>query len=230
MVHVGELGNLEPIRELVYRHLRDRILSGSYVYGERLIESEIAAALGVSRTPVREAMRMLELEGLVRYLNRRGVMVTNIAGDDMDEIYALREVLEGLSARLCAELRTEEQGKQLMDLHAQMEHALMTGNADAFTNSHTQFNMCLYHTSGNQRLTDILSRFNEYIAKSQLISLTRHGRGNEIIEEHRAIVEAIVKRDADRAESLTRQHVANARRAFFDSRQVANGVTEAAKA
>jgi len=226
---MGELGNLEPIRELVYRHLRDRILLGSYLYGERLIESEIATALGVSRTPVREAMRMLELEGLVRYLNRRGVMVTNIAADDMDEIYALREVLEGLSARLCAQLRTEEEAARLVELQSEMEQAYTKGDAAEFTALHLEFNMCLYHTSGNRRLTDILSRFNEYISKSQLISLSRQGRGNEINQEHKEMVNAIVEQNADLAEQLTRQHVANGRKAFFESRQLEESVTKVAK-
>lgn len=212
---MGELGNLEPIRELVYRYLRDRILSGAFTYGTRLIETDISQSLGVSRTPVREAMRMLELEGLVRYLNRRGVMVTNLADDDMDEIYALREVLEGLAAKLSAQLRTDEEAAALESLRLEMEQAYFDGDLDRVTEIHTQFNAWIYRTSGNRRLNEILSRFNEYIAKSQQVSMTRHGRATEIMQEHREVVGAIVSRDGDRAEVAARQHVANARAAFF---------------
>lgn len=228
-IHMGELGNLEPIRELVYRHLRERILSGSYEYGTRLIETEISQSLGVSRTPVREAMRMLELEGLVRYLNRRGVMVTNLAEEDMDEIYALREVLEGLAARLSAENRTEEEAKEFDGLRTAMEDAFYAGDLERVTIIHTQFNAWLYHTSGNRRLNDILSRFNEYIAKSQMISMSRQGRAAEIIKEHQEIVEAVMRQEAQRAETAARRHVANARKAYFDHQHLVGSTAEQPK-
>lgn len=208
----------EPIRELVYRHLRDRILAGHFEYGVRLIESELSQELGVSRTPVREALRKLELEGLVHYLSRRGVMVTNLALADMEDIYDLREVLEGLAARRAAERRTDAEATEIEALCQQMEQVHHTNDLDQVTAVHTRFNELLYRLSGNKRLCETLNRYNEYVAKSQYVSMTREGRAEEIMAEHRSIVGAIVARDPVTAEFAARQHIANARTAYFSRR------------
>lgn len=222
MVNVGGgwnemsvLGQMEPIRELVYRHLRERIVGGRFDYGTRLKETDVARDLGVSRTPVREAFRKLELEGLVRALNRKGVVVTNLEAADLNEIYALREVLEGLAARLGAVNRTDAQIREFARLADLMERAFHTNDLKGFSTIHREFNDVLYSMSRKPRLREILSRYNDYIENSQLISMRLFGRGPQILVEHRHIVAAIAEQNPDLAEKVTRLHVSNAARAFF---------------
>ena len=212
-------GDYQTIREVVFRYLRDSILSGQYEYGERLIESELAQKFGVSRTPIREAFRKLELEGLVKSLSRRGVIVTSLSHRDLDEIYSIRSVLEGLAARLAAERRTTEQVEELDTLLRDMDEAMRLGHYEEFAKIHNQFNQTLYSISGNKQLEQILSRFQDYNAKSQIISMSRPGRPKAIQEEHRRIVQCIADQMPEEAERAARDHVEKARKAFFESGQ-----------
>ncbi len=220
---MGELGEMEPIRELVYRNLRERIVAGHFDFGTRLKETDIANELGISRTPVREAFRKLELEGLVQSLSRRGVVVDYPKEDDLSEIYAVREVLEGLAARLGAVRRSETEMTSFDRYAGLMEDALRRDDMKAFAEFHKEFNVLLYQMSGKVRLIDILSRFNEYIEKSQMIAMRQFGRGEQILVEHRRIVSAIAAQDPDEAETATRFHVRMAGQAFFAARTKAVG-------
>ncbi len=211
----SKLGNLEPIRDLVYRHLREQILTGALNRGMRLKELAISEELGVSRTPIREAIRKLESEGLVQYASRRGVTVTTLDAGEMKEIYELREVLEGLTSRLAAERGTDEEIRQLQDLALDMERAYQTREIGLVPSLHTKFNELLYSMSRNKKLFETLARYNEYIEKSQFISMQREGRAGRIMSEHSAIVDAIRRRSPEQAEAAARQHVANASKAYF---------------
>ena len=211
----SKLGNLEPIRDLVYRHLREQILTGALNHGMRLKEVAISEELGVSRTPIREAIRKLESEGLVQYASRRGVTVTALDAGEMKEIYELREVLEGLTSRLAAERGTDEEIRQLQDLALKMERAYQTRKIGQVPSLHTKFNELLYSMSRNKKLFETLARYNEYIEKSQFISMQREGRAQRIMSEHSAIVDAIRRRSPQQAEEAARQHVSNASKAYF---------------
>ncbi|HLN13935.1 MAG TPA: GntR family transcriptional regulator [bacterium] len=216
-------GDYKTIRELLFKHLRQLIISGSYAAGAKLVEQDLAEQFNVSRTPVREAIRKLEIEGLVRYQSRRGVIVTGFSESDIDEIYATREVLEGLAARLAAEHATEQDLSALRQLLDQMSEAFAAGEYKRAAQIHTRFDDLLYQTGRNQRLLGILTQFSQYIEHGKLVSLTRQGRADEIRAEHAAMVEAIATRDPDAAERAARLHVANARRAFFGRDRVPAG-------
>lgn len=221
-VHLAEIqrGDDTTLRELMFRQLRRKILGGSYARGEKLIEEEIADQYKVSRTPVREAFRKLELEGLVQYLPRRGVVVTGLSPKDMDEIYATREVLEGLAARLAAEHATDTEIEELRQLLVEMNEASTSGDFPRSAKIHTRFNEVLYRLSRNSRLQAILAQFSEYTEQSKLRSLQRRERAAEIRAEHELMFQAILRRDAAGAELAARLHVANARRAFFGNERV----------
>lgn len=218
-------GDYETIRELLFKHLRQLIISGRFAAGEKLIEQDLAEQFKVSRTPVREAIRKLEIEGLVRYQARRGVIVTGFSQDDIDEIYATREVLEGLAARLAAEHANEQDVASLRQLLAQMSEAFASGDHKRAAQIHTRFDDLLYQIGRNRRLVGILTQFSQYVEHGKLVSLTRQGRAEEIRAEHAAMVEAIAARDPDAAERAARMHVANARRAFFGRERVASNRT-----
>ena len=215
-------GDYKTIRELLFKHLRQLIISGRFPAGEKLVEQDLAEQFKVSRTPVREAIRKLEIEGLVRYQSRRGVIVTGFSPDDIDEIYATREVLEGLAARLAAEHATDEDLGALRQLLEQMSEAFAAGEHKRAAQIHTRFDDVLYRIGRNQRLVGILTQFSQYIEHGKLVSLTRQGRADEIRAEHAAMVEAIGGRDPDAAERAARLHVANARRAFFGRERMAS--------
>ena len=208
-------GELKPIRDVVFQYLRERILGGYYKYGDRLIEAALAAELKVSRTPIREALRKLELEGLVAYRSRRGAVVVVPSVEDMEEIYAVRGMLEGLAARLCAQVFGEAERASLRELLEQMNQAYLARDWPRASALHTAFNDFIYKGARNRRLYDIVSRLHEYTERSQMLSIQREGRVQEIVQEHVAIVEAICSGQPDLAEAAARHHVENGRQAFI---------------
>lgn len=220
--HIDSLrrGDYKIIRELLFNHLRHQIITGHLETGQKLIEEDLAEQFKVSRTPVREAIRKLEIEGLVRYQSRRGVIVTGFSREDIDEIYATREVLEGLAARLAAQHATDEELSELGRFLEQINRASRVRDFERAAQIHTQFDDLLYRMGRNRRLVGILTQYAEYIEHGKLISLTRQGRADEIRAEHAAMFEAIARRDPDAAERAARLHVANARRAFFGQARV----------
>lgn len=213
-------GDYKTIRELLFEHLRDLIISGKFASGQKLVEEELADQFKVSRTPVREALRKLEIEGLVRYQPRRGVIVTGFSREDFDEIYAARAVLEGLAARLAAERAADTDIADLGRCLEQMNRASAARDFQRAARIHTRFDDLLYRIGGNRRLYGILSQFREYIEHCQLVSMGRPGRPDEIRAEHEAMYSAIAARDPERAERTARLHVTNARRAFFGEERV----------
>jgi DNA-binding GntR family transcriptional regulator len=223
--HIDSLrrGDYKIIRELLFNHLRHLIITGGLETGQKLIEEDLAEQFKVSRTPVREAIRKLEIEGLVRYQSRRGVVVTGFSPEDIDEIYATREVLEGLAARLAAKHGTDEEIRELGGLLGQINEASAARNFERAAHIHTQFDELLYRMGRNRRLVGILTQYAEYIEHGKMVSLTRSGRAEEIRAEHRAMFDAIAERDPDAAEQAARLHVANARRAFFGQARMTGG-------
>ncbi|MDQ7857710.1 MAG: GntR family transcriptional regulator [Armatimonadota bacterium] len=208
-------GAYRTIREVLFERIRSLILSGQYRSGTKLREEELARQFGVSRTPVREALRKLESEGLVRYLPQRGVLVNGLSDREMLEIYTIRASLEGLAARLAATERTEEEVRELRELQRQMNDAYARANWNRAARIHTRFNMALYAASRSPRLVGILAQFNDYIEHSKTRSLALPGRAQEIGREHQAMVDAIARKDPDEAERAAIRHVHNARQAFF---------------
>lgn len=216
-------GDYKTIRELLFKHLRHLILSGRFETGQKLVEEELAEQFGVSRTPVREALHKLEIEGLVRYQPRRGVIVTGFSAEDVDEIYAAREVLEGLAARLAAERGTDAEIAELGRRLVQMNRASAAGDFQRSARIHTRFDDLLYRMARNRRLLGMLNQFSEYIERCKLVSMERPGRAHEIRAEHEAMCHAIAARDPDAAERAARLHVTNARHAFFGQDRVPLG-------
>jgi DNA-binding GntR family transcriptional regulator len=212
-------GDDTTLRELMFQQLRREIISGAFQRGERLVEEELAEQYKVSRTPVREALRKLELEGLVQYLPRRGVVVTGLSSEDMDEVYATREVLQGLAARLAAEHATDDEIARLRGLIAEMNEAWAQGDLTAAAATHTRFNELLCEAGRNKRLRRILAQFSEYTEHAQLRSMEDPGRAAEIRTEHEMMLRAIASRDPVASELTARLHVAHARRAFFERLQ-----------
>ena len=205
--------DVRTMREVLFQRLRGLILSGYYRSGHRLREEELARLFGASRTPVREALRKLESEGLVQHLPHRGVVVNQISIDDLAQIYPVRAVLVGLAARLAALHITEEELQTLQVFHQQLHNFIAKRAYKRATRTHTRFNMTLYSASRNPRLINILVQFNDYIEHTVDRALAMPGRADEIGREHAAILRAIAERNGDAADAAARVHVENAYRA-----------------
>lgn len=211
------INDLRPIREIVFMELKKAIFDGRIKEGEHLVENTIAEKMNVSRTPVREALRQLEAEGLVVNIPRRGAIVKGITLQDAEEIYDLREVLEGLTTRLACKNRTEEDINRLNDILNLMAEAIKEEDYCKYLNLHKGYNDIILNSSSNKRLQSMMKNIYEHLASLRSVSLYNKDRRVLAIEEHRQIVNAIEKRDEVRAEKLAREHVKKAKKSFFDN-------------
>ena len=195
------------LRGRVYESIRDDILSGRYEQNTELKEAAIGAELGVSRTPVREALRQLELEGLVHIIPNRGAFVNTITAKDVQDIYVIRSMLEGLCARWATEHITEEQLEDLEETLCLSEYHTGKGNYEKLYELDSLFHEQLYGASNSRILNHVLSDFHDYVKRVRRATIASQGRSVKSTEEHRAIFEAVRSRDADQAEALAREHV-----------------------
>jgi DNA-binding GntR family transcriptional regulator len=192
-----------------YETLRERILTGGLAPGEPLVETTLATMLGVSRTPVREALRRLEQDTLVERVHR-GLQVRTQSIGEILEIYEVRIALEGTAARAAAERRTEIDQIQL----EQMLHALES-RQDApppeVAALNARLHRLIWKAGHNQTLVDVLERLNMHLVRYPTTTYASPGRPEAAHREHTQIVEAIIARDAERAEEVAMSHMTNAR-------------------
>lgn len=204
------LDNYKPLRELVFESLREAIISGQLRAGERLMEIQLAEEMGVSRTPVREAIRKLELEGLVAMIPRKGAYVAGLSFKDIVDVFEIRGALEGLAAELAAERITDEELEELERYLVKIAEAIEKGDLEKVVANDTDFHSLLYQASRNQRLSQIINNLREQIQRFRTTSLSYPGRMKTALEEHRKIVEAISARDGELASKLAHEHIENA--------------------
>lgn len=213
------LDSYQPLREVVCETLREAIRNGILEPGERLMEIQIAEELGVSRTPVREAIRKLELEGYVIMLPRRGTYVANLSIKDINEVYEIRASIDALAAGLAAERITPDELEQMERMLVATAEAFERGNMELVVECDTKFHDVLYCASRNDRLVGIINNLREQLTRFRSISMAHAGRMKKTMEEHGLIVEAIAQRDAELAQTLARQHMENAEQALLSDLQ-----------
>lgn len=204
------LKNEYSLTEKVYQNLRTDILTGVLKDKDELKETTLAKEYGVSRTPVREAIRQLALEGLVDTIPNRGAFVHSIHEKDVTDVYAMRSVLEGLAARWAVENITKEQVEALEEVLYMSEYYRKKGNWEQVYICDNKFHDLLYEASGSYLLEHTLRTFHEYVQKVRKYVLTDEERSRISFEEHGAILEAIKNGEADEASKLATQHMANA--------------------
>lgn len=205
-----KLDNYKPLREIVFETMRQAIISGHLKPGERLMEVQMAEELGVSRTPVREAIRKLELEGFVVMVPRKGAYVAALSLKDIADVFEIRGALEGLAAGLAAERATEEELEELERMLVLIAECIEKHDVSTIIDIDTRFHDLLYAASRNDRLKHILSNLREQIQRFRAQSLARPGRLKRALTEHKAIVEALQQRDPDLAQRLAQEHIENA--------------------
>lgn len=201
------MNNQYSLRGRVFNKLREDILAGNYEEKEELKEAAISKELGVSRTPVREALRQLELEGLVSIVPNKGAYVNGITAKDIYDIYVIRSYLEGLCAKWACEHITKEQLEELEEIvylssfHIQKEHW------DQIFELDNRFHLLLYESCGSKVLEHILADYHHYVERVRKNTLSSQERANKASEEHSAILESLKQKDGERAERLANEHI-----------------------
>lgn len=198
------------LRGKVFTQLQNEILNGKYQPGDSLIETRLSEELGVSRTPIREAIRQLELEGLVQSIPNKGAIVKGISSQDIQDIYTIRMMIEGLAARWAAEKITHDELEELKEALDMEEFYTMKNDTEHLLKFDSKFHDIIFKASKSKPLMHTLSTFHHYVQRARNASLSSPGRATEVLLEHKAILQAIVEGDAERAEKLTTQHVRNA--------------------
>lgn len=211
------LDSYKPLREVVREALRDAIIHGVLAPGERLMEFQLAEQLGVSRTPVREAIRRLELEGFVVMVPRRGTYVADLSMKDINNVFEVRMALDVLAAGLAAERITDEELEKMERMLVEISEYIKTNNMDKIVEIDSNFHDVLYQASRNDRLAGIIANLREQLTRFRTISMSYPGRLINTLEEHRCLVEAIAQRDMELAQAAAREHLENAEQVLLQA-------------
>jgi DNA-binding GntR family transcriptional regulator len=201
--------------DFVYGRLRDAISDGRIAGGERVREEEVARNLGVSRTPVREALQRLQQRGLLMLAAGRGLVVAQLSQQQVVELYAMREILEGSAARFAAQHATAAEIAILYELQEELKSA--EGDAMRHVSLNRRFHQAIYEAAHNRYLLQTLDSLNDSFAllRSTTFRLPHRQRNSD--EERRRIIAAIEQRDPDSAERAAREHIVQAQRTRFES-------------
>lgn len=211
------LDSYQPLREVVCETLRDAIRKGILKPGERLMEIQLAEELGVSRTPVREAIRKLELEGYVIMMPRRGTYVANLSIRDVNEVFEIRTSLDSLASGLAAERITDEELESLQRLLVLISEYIENNNMEKIVETDMQFHDLLYQASRNTRLVGIIYNLREQLTRFRATSMSFPGRLKATLEEHRRIVEAIAQGEVKEAQQAAEYHMEKSEQTLLKS-------------
>ena len=217
----NEVTDKYSLRGRVFHKIREDILNGRYKVKEELREVAIGEEMGVSRTPVREAFRQLELEGLIQIVPNKGAYVTGITAKDVKDIYMMRSLLEGLCARWATENITKEQMEEMEENIFLSEFHAAKGHTEQMAELDNRFHEILYEACNSKMLEHALKDYHQYVLRVRRKTLSSQKRSTASNEEHRRIMEAIKAGDADLAETLANKHMLNA----YDN-MVKNGFME----
>ena len=202
------------LADQVFEHLEINILSGKYSKGETLTESKLSVELGVSRTPIREALRRLEQEHLIEEAPK-GVVVVGITEKDLDDIFAIRLKLEGHVAAMAAKNHTEDELAIVREALEFQEFYLDKNDPDRIKSMDSRFHETIYKMSGSTIFYDVLEPLHKKILKYRKASVSNTSRAEASVAEHRAIYEALVARDSELASKLIVEHLNNAYQHIF---------------
>lgn len=208
-----------PLHEKVFEVVKEKILMGVLKPGDALIETKLSEELGVSRTPIREAIRQLELEGLVYTIPHKGAIVAGVSTQDIEDIYTIRMLLDGLAARWAAIKLNQEEEDELTEIITLMELYTQRKDVARVMKTDSRFHELIYRASKSKPLEHVLSTFHSYVIRARVTSFETPGRLESAYEEHKKIYEAIIKRNADLAEEYAKKHVANAAKNLIDQKR-----------
>ena len=206
-----------PLRDVVFNTLRQAILRGELKPGERLMEIALSNRLGVSRTPVREAIRMLELEGLVIMIPRKGAQVAQITEQDLNDVLEVRLGLEELAVRFACERITDEELKRLGLAVREFEQKIRENDLSAQAGADVKFHEIIYAATHNQRLVQIINNIREQMYRYRIEYLKDTESRKKLVKEHYEIWDALKRRDTNRAVEQMCAHIRNQQEAIHKS-------------
>lgn len=198
-----------PLRDVVFNTLRQAIITGEFAPGERLMEIALANRLGVSRTPVREAIRKLELEGLVVMIPRKGAEVAKITEKDLRDVLEVRCSLEELAAELAAERMSDEAKEAIEKALYTFEKAIISDDNAAIADSDVEFHDSIFEATGNARLIQMISNLREQMYRYRLEYVKDSEYHMTLLKEHKELVKAMFSGKKEEARQIMRKHINN---------------------
>ena len=197
-----------PLRDVVFNTLRDAILTGKLVPGERLMENQLAEKLGASRTPVREALRMLELENLVELVPRKGAQVLDMSEKDIVNILEVRSALEGLATSVACKKMSKEDLQQLKNMEVDFEKAVAENDVEHFVDIDEDFHDLIFAATENDKLINIFRNLRIQLYRYRMAQAKNNETSmSTIVAHHRSIIRAIENHDAEEGASIAQGHI-----------------------
>ena len=196
-----------PIREIAYDVLKKAIITGEIPAGERIVETEYADRLHISRTPLREALRKLERDGLVEYVMRRGVVVHAFTTEDVDQIYTIRNSLEMLTLPYIVERATPEDIASLREKLSAMDAMMEKDDIEGISPLAREFHTSLTAISGKNRILRVIEGQDEYIRRFSAMAIQQENRRSAAHEEHHRLVDLVEQKDLPAFEALMKHHI-----------------------
>ena len=211
-----KLNEYLPLRDVVFNTLREAILKGDFTPGERLMEKQLAERMGVSRTPIREAIRKLELEGLVVMIPRKGAEVASITGKDISDVLEVRATLEGLAVKLASKKMTMEELKVLEAVNNEFRKAAVEKNVKTLIEKDVEFHDIIFNSSNNEKLIHIINNLREQIYRFRVEYIYKMTSYDALVIEHDEIVKAMMNRKGIEASDIAREHIENQERSVLE--------------
>ena len=221
-----EMNEYLPLRDVVFNTLRQAILRGELKPGERLMEIALSQRLGVSRTPVREAIRMLEQEGLVIMIPRKGAQVAEISEKDLKDVLEVRLGLEELAVRIACQRITEEELEELERAVKEFEEAMKEDDLGVLAAADVKVHEVIYGSTHNKRLVQIISNIREQMYRYRVEYLKEEQTRNLLVNEHEELVKAIRDGNVERAQEISFNHLENQRKAIIRTIRAENAAKE----
>lgn len=202
-----DMESYKPLREIVFATMREAIINGDFQPGQRLMEVQLAEQMGVSRTPVREAIRKLELEGLVVMVPRKGAYVAGLSSEDVREVVEIRCVLEGLAAKLAAYKAKPEHIERLNQVVDKFESAVKDRNVGDLIGFDSDFHDIIYEMAKNGKLMQMTNALREQVQRFRVAYFTQINNTEILLQEHKELLEAIAKKDGELARMVAEKHI-----------------------
>ena len=199
------------LQQQAYDFVKAQIMNLELKPGQYITDSEVANRLGISRTPVREALRRLEQEGLLINQARRGWKVYALSLEDIHDIFDIKETLEGMIARRAAACSNEELRRAMVEAMKHMRRAAEAGDVEAWQKADVELHDAIFGMGGNERATNIIQSLNDQWHRVRIGFLAMQGRIQRSNPEHQAVIESILAGDGEEAERLMRVHLHNVR-------------------
>lgn len=201
----------KSLTSMIFEKIREDILIGKYPSGEKIVEAKLAEEFGVSRTPVREALKQLELDGLVDNIPNRGVIVKGISSQDVEDIYTIRISIEAIAVKWAIDRMNDNDLQKLKDIYELMEFYTFKNDIDKIAELNTKFHETIYNATKSRYMEHVLKDFQYFMKTTRYRSLRSPGRVKNTLKEHKEILDAFIEKNKEEASKAIINHINNSR-------------------